>query len=61
MKTKMPKEMKEKIEIKETYDAYVKCLNCFFENSSPAIKIPKGTRTEDYPCPKCGCKTLRKN
>lgn len=39
----------------DTYRAYVRCANCDSYND---VEIPRGNLIKDFPCPKCGCKSL---
>lgn len=41
----------------ETYTAHVECKNCGYEDW--AVRIPKGTKVKEHPCPNCGCCDLR--
>lgn len=40
-----------------TYELYVECVNCGFND---LLKITKGTPVENAECPDCGCSMLIK-
>ncbi len=48
----------------ETYSAIVQCINCGYGDvAEHETEIPKGITVEEhlrsYPCPLCGCKTMK--
>lgn len=55
----MAKKQNNKEEKKEYYSVYVDCWNCN-DSEVNEIKIPKGQKVEDTPCPNCGCNNLHK-
>ena len=51
--------MTEQNDNKEEYEVEVKCLNCELGNyGRQLIRIPKGQKVADTPCPNCGCTDL---